>query len=334
VTDTEQHDDNIVYGAKALKIIARPVYPIVSAYEFEFLKEEEILQRRMDNCTIYMIVQRPLTYFDNVRLDDSYIYFDITDGTQEPFHCRINLVENEICAVGEPTDIDVLFFTKEPSDEQPFRNVGAIKLFDKDGKFIVWWSPQKILYEMLVKNLVVETIGDPLAYLDFRVLYVGKAFAQKVWNRLTGHEKMQRILTLEGPIGASPEARAPFEVSLILLKAMDFDELVVVPDTALPRRPATKLASHLINLNQDGAIDAFSLPFIDVGDEALTRDLEAQLIRYFRPEYNEVFFDNYPDIKGGLLSKGYTWSDFEIVGLPAALSTEHGSTSIGYVVKP
>jgi hypothetical protein len=333
VNETEPDDDNVVYGAKALKIIASPVYPIVSAYEFEFLKEEEVLQQRMDNCTIYIIVQRPLTYFDNVRLDDSYIYFDITDGTQEPFECRINLVVNEICAVGEAIDIDVLFFTKEPNREQPFRDVGAIKLFDKDGKFILWWSPQKILYEMLVKNLVVETIGDPLAYLDFRVLYVGKAFSQKVWQRLTGHEKMQRILTLEGPIGASPEARAPFEVSLILLKAMDFDEMVVVPDTALPRIENTKLVSHSIDLDQDGAIEAFSLPFIDVGDEALTRDLEAQLIRYFRPEYNEVFFENYPDIKGGLLSKGYSWSDFEIVGLPAALSTDHASTSVAYVVE-
>lgn len=187
---------------------------------------------------------------------------------------------------------------------------------------------------MLVKNLVVETIGDPLAYLDFSVLYVGKAFSQKVWDRLTGHEKMQRILTLEGLLGASPEARVQFEVSLILLKAMAFDEIVIVPDTALPRTDNTKLVSHPIDLDQDGAIEAFSLPFIDAGDEALTRDFEAQLIRYFRPKYNEVFFDSYPNIKDGMLSKGHSWSDFEIVGLPAALRTDHASTSVAYFVEP
>lgn len=46
-----------------------------------------------------------------------------------------------------------------------------------------------------------------------------------------------------------------------------------------------------------------------------------------------MFFDNYPDIKGRLMSKGYTWSDFEIVGLPAALSTDHASTSAAYAVE-
>jgi hypothetical protein len=330
---TASADDHVVYGAKVATIIANPAYPIVSAFEFEFLQEEAVFRERMDKCTVYLIVQRPLTYFDNVRMNDFYIYLDIVDGQQAPLQCRINLVENAICEVDEPVDIEVQFFSKNPGREQPLRDVGALKLYRRDGSFILWWSPQKLLYEMIVNNLKVGTIGDPTAFLDFRVLYIGQAFSQKVWDRLAGHRKMKRILTLEGPIGASPEARAPFEISLILLRATDFDEVIEVPHTFMPGQEGIEPILHPIDLDQDGALEAFWQPFIEMGDEALTRDLEAQLIRYFRPPYNEVMFDNYPDIAGGMRSKGYSWSEIEVDGLPASLSTVHGAMNATFNIE-
>lgn len=204
---------SIVEATKVANIQVATTYPIVSAYEFEFLKAEEVIRERLDGCTVYLIVQRPLTYFDNVELRHGYIYFDIVDDEAPPLHCRVNLVAAEICGPNETVDIEMQFFAKTPSRSSPYRGVGALKLFKEDGSFILWWSPQKILYEMLVNELAVEVEenGNPLAFLDFKLHYIGRAFSQKVWDRLTGHEKMQRILTLQGPIGASPEARAPFE---------------------------------------------------------------------------------------------------------------------------
>lgn len=35
-------------------------------------------------------------------------------------------------------------------------------------------------------------------------------------------------------------------------------------------------------------------------------------------------FENYPEIKGGTRSKGYSWSYLEIDRLPASLYTDHG----------
>jgi hypothetical protein len=329
--DDAIRDGNVIVGVKAATIIASTVYPIVSAYEFEFLKEEEVLRQRMDNCTIYMIVQRPLTYFDNVRTDDCYLYFEITDGLRDPLRCRINLVVNEICAVGEAVDLGFEFFSRNPGKEQPFRDVGAIKIYRKDGSFVLWWSPQKLLYEYIVNDLIVETIGDATAFLDFRVLYIGKAFSQKIWERLTGHEKMQKILTMEGPIGASPEARAPFEISLILLRATDFDEVLEFPHQFMAPPDGSAPILHSIDLDEDGALERFLRPFAGLGDEALTRDVEAQLIRWFKPPYNKVTFDNYPDIKGGMRSKGYSFTELEIDRLPASLYTDHGSMTSVFV---
>lgn len=319
---------SIVEATKVANIQVATTYPIVSAYEFEFLKAEEVIRERLDGCTVYLIVQRPLTYFDNVELRHGYIYFDIVDDEAPPLHCRVNLVAAEICGPNETVDIEMQFFAKTPSRSSPYRGVGALKLFKEDGSFILWWSPQKILYEMLVNELAVEVEenGNPLAFLDFKLHYIGRAFSQKVWDRLTGHEKMQRILTLQGPIGASPEARAPFEISLILLNIVGLTDVPELPYMGFTGRPGQRPTLHKVDLEDDEAFSRFmTQPLAPLGDEALTREVEAFLIQQFQPEYNAVKFAAYPNIKGGMRSKGYTWTELSIELLPAFLHTDHFS---------
>ncbi len=319
-------ESDIVEGAKVANIQVAVSYPIVSAYEFEFLKEEDVVRERLDKCTLYLLVQRPLTYFDNVVLDDGVIYFEIADGEATPLACKLDLVHAGICGPGEEICVETQYFTKTPGAKQPFRDVGAIKLFRKDRSMIVWWSPQKILYEMLVRGLEVAVAdgGDPLSFLDFSVLYVGKAFDQKVWDRLTGHEKMQKILTVQNPVGAAPAARAPFEVSLILLSVVGLTDVAELPYVGVSDMPGVQTIVHEVDLTDTEAFVRFmSEPLAPLGDEAMTREVEAQLIHRFQPEYNSVLFKNYPEIAGGMRSKGYTWTDLTIEGLPASLSTPH-----------
>lgn len=104
-------------------------------------------------------------------LDDKYIRFEIADGEKPPLPCRINLVAVGICQVGESIDIQIGFYSNKANTKQPIRNVGALKLYRENGDFILWWSPQKFLYEMLVKGLEVEIAEgfDPHSFLDFKV---------------------------------------------------------------------------------------------------------------------------------------------------------------------
>lgn len=325
MSDNSDDDDTMFQGVRFANIYASTVYPLVSAWEFEFLKEEDVIRERWDNCTIYMVVQRPLTYFDNVVIDDSCIRFDIADGEKPPVPCRINLVANGLCKYGELVEIHVEFFSKTPGKVQPLRNVGAFKAFREDGSFIVWWSPQKILYEMLVNNLKVEIAegSNPFAFLDYKVHYIGKSFSQKVWNRLTGHEKMQRILTLEREVGASPEARAPFEISLVFLNLLGLDDAPMVGSfDGSPINGAEPIIHDLDFSDADALGDFMTNSPVKLGDEALTREVEAMLIHQFQPEYNEVKFDNYPNIKGGMRSKGYTDTHLTLERLPARLYSD------------
>ncbi len=320
-----EDDDSTYCGLRFANIYASTVYPLVSAWEFETLKAEEVVRERWDNCTIYMVVQRPLTYFDNVVIDDSYIHFEIADGQKPSLPCRINLVANKICEPGDVVEISVEFFSKTPGKEQPLRNVGAFRLFKQDGSFILWWSPQKILYEMLVNNLVVEIAedGNPFTFLDYKVHYIGKSFSQKVWNRLTGHEKMQRILTVEREIGSSPAARAPFEISLIFLNLLGLDDVPMITGSDAISPIGNEPIVHKLDSSDDNAFANFMTNSpVKLGDEALTREVEAMLIQQFRPEHNEIKFENYPEIKGGMRSKGYTDTHLTLERLPAFLYTD------------
>ncbi|WP_406586752.1 hypothetical protein [Asaia lannensis] len=321
-----EEQSNIIQGVRYANIQLSAAYPVVSAYEFEFLKGEELFREGLDNCTIYMIVQRPLTYFDCVEIRDGFIYFEIADGKNQPMKCRIDPVAAKISLPGETLYMETQFFSETLGTVQPLRDVAGIKLFKEDGSFILWWSPQKLLYEYLVDDLRVETTddADPLSFLDFDVLYIGKAFSQKVWNRLTGHDKMQKILTVQNPISAGPAARAPFEIALVLLK--------VVGLTDVPQMPYMDLGSevspilHDIDLYDEDALERFlrEVP-VALGDEAMTREVEAQLINTFQPKFNDVKFANYPMIEGGMRSKGYSSTELVIERLPAFLRTAHHS---------
>ncbi|MEP2758666.1 MAG: hypothetical protein ABJP66_06295, partial [Hyphomicrobiales bacterium] len=78
--ETNSQFDEKVPALRFARVFASTNYPIVSAFEFDFLREEKIIRERWDASTIYLIVQRPLTYFDNVVLDDSHIQFEIADA--------------------------------------------------------------------------------------------------------------------------------------------------------------------------------------------------------------------------------------------------------------
>ena len=321
-----EKQSNLVQGVRYASIHLSTAYPVISAYEFEFLKGEEIIRNRLDNCTIYMIVQRPITYFDNVKICNRFIYFEIADGKNPPMKCRIDPIAANISSPSDNIQLEALFFSETPGAVQPFHNVAAIKLLKEDNSFILWWSPQKLLYEYVVHGLRVETTdnADPLSFLDFNVLYIGKTFAQKVWNRLTGHCKMQKILTVQNPISAEPFTRAHSEIALVLLKVTGLTDMPNIPYVDLGSEVPPIL--HDIDADDENALERFmsEVP-VALGDEAIVREVEAQLINTFQPQFNEVKFDNYPMIKGGMRSKGYSSTELVIERLPAFLRTAHYS---------
>ncbi|ALJ13598.1 hypothetical protein ATM17_07870 [Sphingopyxis macrogoltabida] len=179
---------------------------------------------------------------------------------------------------------------------------------------------------MLVNNLIVEIAddGNPLTFLDFKVHYIGKSFSQKVWKRLTGHTKMQKILTVEREIGSSPDARSRFEISLIILRVAGLTDVPIVG--AIDENPLVgpNPIVQMIDYSDEASFDRFlhQSP-VQLGDECLTREVEALLINRFRPDHNEIKYSKYPNIAGGMRSNGYSQTGLTIERLPAILYTDY-----------
>lgn len=311
-------------GIKTIQIHAQTRYPIVSAYEFEFLKSESEIQALLKPCTIYFILQRPLLYFDNLHIADGLITFNITDDSNSPpLECTFIPSENGFCQPDEELLIDVQFYKKTPDTKAPFNDVAAFKLFTLNEKFLGWFSPSKFLYEYLDQKFKAQIRGDVADYLDFQVHYVGKAFSQDIWNRLTGHHKMQSILTLEDSLNQR-SLRAPFEISLLMLDIDGYDEANIFPSFDFALQPGIEPIVHRFSeVEDDGTFEEYYTPKLPPRAAELTSEVEALLVSTFKPNYNEVLFENYPNIKAGTRSAGYTQSTLIIEKMPAILKTEH-----------
>ncbi|MCW0080576.1 hypothetical protein [Burkholderia pseudomallei] len=309
-------------GIKTIQIHAQTRYPIVSAYEFEFLKSETEIQRLLKPCTIYFIIQRPLLYFSNVRSGSGALTFDIKDGTDKPpLKCEFVPSMNGFCKEDEELEIQFEFYKKVPDAAPPFDDVAVFKLRDVAGKYLGWFSPNLILYRFFEGTLDVDVKGPIPAYLDYDVHYIGKAFSQDIWKRLTGHEKMQSILTREDALN-SKNLRAPFEIALLMLDIDGFDEANVYPQFDFVLEDGADPIVYRFTFEEnDPRFEEYNAPKLGPRALELTNEVEAMLVNTFRPKYNEILFENYPNISSGTRSAGYTQSTLFIEKMPVILRT-------------
>lgn len=313
-----------VKGVKKIQVHARTRYPIVSAYEFEFLKNEDELKALLKPCTIYFIIQRPLVYIDNFRFHNGEVYFEITDASSSPpLNCRFDPAKNRFGAPGESLDFELQFYKDKPDLKSPYCDLAGFKIFDSSGKFLAWIGAQKFLYQYLCHELVATVEGDISAYSDYRVHYIGQSFSQDIWRRLTGHEKIQSILTKEDFVGPNTR-KLSYEVCLLMLEIDGFDEANIFPDfEPLLTTTASPIVYEFTFEEGDDRFEKYWQPKLSPKAHELTNEVEALLVSMFKPQYNEIKFDKYPDIKSGTRSAGYTECSLLIERIPARLSTDH-----------
>jgi hypothetical protein len=286
-----------VTGIKTIQISATTRYPIVSAYEFEFLKLEEEIRHRLKGCTIYFILQRPLMYFNNVTDHGRGLRFDIVDTVHKPLHCELEFDKCGFVEPGDDCEVEFQFYTHEPDLAQPRNDVAGFKVL-RNGQFVVWETPQKLLYEAPVNGLPLRVEGDMRDFLAYDVHYIGKAFSQRVWKRLTGHEKMQKILTLEPTIAAANRnSRAPFEITLLMLDIIGVTEANIFPYFNFIPLGGAEPIEH--DLETEQQIIDFNTLKVKTDAPELTSEVEALLIHQFKPAYNEKKFASYPNIDKG-----------------------------------
>jgi hypothetical protein len=297
-------------------------YPAISVYKFEYLKEEQDVLEYWRNSSIYLICQRPVLYFDDICLDDGIITMKIKQKDNDnELIIELAIGEGHRYYRNQDTFIlNIHFYQDEKQTEQPFKNAAGIKLFDEQNNFIVWLSPEKLLYEYIKNGLEINVMGDINEFITYNVHYIGQAQNQNIWERLTGHEKLSKVLTLEHPFIKGEFS--PYELTLIFLKLDNVTEIGLV------RTDEEFFESLNSDKELSDKVDSIFQPqtFDDVRSFVIN-DFEAYLINLLEPKYNQILFKNYPSIKNGLKSLGY----FEINHIPiifANLKTEEATVSV------
>lgn len=261
-------------------------YSPLCNHDFEIVKSEKIVQDILDGAMLYAIGQRSILTFENIipTEDERTLNFEIhLQGTELKLECSIPLYQ-EYIGQDENEGVNVEFGSYDPDwnqSEPPLYNVNGIRFFDKDMNFLLWLSPDKFIHHYW-NNIIEATVeGNIRPFTEFKIHYVGKATDQKVWDRLSGHYSLQKILGLERPNikGTLPT----HEITLLIFRVAD------------------KLEINIMGDDVDSFVDKALTPKLP-DDKTISLDAEKALVKLLNPEYNHPTkrFPNYPKSKDGL----------------------------------
>lgn len=240
-----------------------------------------------NNCHIYLICQQPSQYFsrESFKFQDGilsgHIKYKIKDEEKEiPFRLEYPLLDGAK---------DVIL------TDYPHREINTV---DEKGNIVRYLqaSTFSAAYGMHLTN-------EDLRSLE--VLYVGQAYAKgkhSALDRLKSHTTLQKIL-------AEKQYQSPdYEVFILAFEYTDYNVLTHFDGFAknTVQEPYTNKRFFSILDN----------PLTDYQQICL---IEAALIRYFQPNYNKIYKNNFPSDKHKILEQLHS---LDFSGLIVEVNTE------------
>lgn len=262
-------------------------YSPMCNYEFEFLKEDPIVQEILQESSLYIIAQRPVLSFENIykeNVDFPIISFEIhQQGNPEILKCKLPLFQKYLANDPEK-EIILNLGSKNPNFKStgfPINNVHSLKFYEHPDKFLAYFSPEKFLQNYWKGYYDAEIEGDYKKLTKYKVHYVGEATKQDIWKRLTGHATLQKVLGTEYPLtfGDLPT----HEIAILFFK---FEDNLTI-------------SSYGPESSTEDLIEGFKHKNFPE-QSTIFLDAERALIKAMQPKYNKVVYNNYPKSKNGL----------------------------------
>lgn len=287
-------------------------YAPMTAYEFAILKNDKDIELALEKASLYVIGQRPVITFENVMPDglEYELNFEIHQkGNNNILKCSLPLIQKSLGSTYEDT-IGFNFNFLEKSSEQdfpPLNNIHGFSLFqvlDEDNKFLVWFSPEKLLQNWWKGNIECKIEGDFHSFIQYKIHYVGKATKQSILKRLTGHNTFQDILCLEAPVTD---------------KQLPSNEIVILPFCFQDNLQIQSFGSDSSIESMIASLKGENYP----AQEKVFLDAEKALIKAMKPTYNKELFVNYPVSKDGLYNDNYDAISYTFID-PITLIYEEG----------
>lgn len=292
-------------------------YGTLTNYEFAIVKNDPFVELALDKASLYIIAQRAVISFENIipNQKDNLLEFEIHQKKNPNIlKCKLPYLQGAIEATGEYEIHLALNFIdkKNIQDKPPIGNVYGFSLIEKmkeKDKFLIWFSPEKLLENVINGNIYCEIEGDFREFLKYKVHYVGKATKQSILKRLTGHNTLQDILSLEHPF-----SYGDLPTHEIAILCFEFQDNIEIKTFGI-ESDDNDITDSIMGKNYPN-------------QEKIFLDAEKALIKAMKPGYNKELFNNYPISKDGLYNDNYDVITYTFVD-PITLEYENGTIEGG-----
>ncbi|MDC8756660.1 hypothetical protein [Janthinobacterium fluminis] len=234
------------------------------------------IEDKISKCHIYAIAARPLPYFNSESLvhKDDVLSGEICyriDGAEHCVHFDQYRWELEDDAI----KIDCKY---------PYREIRSLNVAGKE----VTYLPASYLASALMNHGLIE--ANDLANCE--VLYIGQALGvqgnRSALERLKSHSTFQKILALTNH-------DCPDKEIMIFMYQFDHEQMLTSIDgRAKDADDSDENENRLMNAMRNPPDKKQKIGMI-----------EAALIRYFQPPYNEIFKIKFPSVKHKILKSCY-----------------------------
>lgn len=264
------------------------VFPPVSSFEAEWLKDDKAAEAWLRDSDFYMLAMRPEVRFDesNLKQDGNLLVVPLTcetpDGTVIRDEVVIDGMELAMRVIGaEPQAIcveagpKILKFWAGTEED-----LAARRLEDP----FEWFTTEKLLYDAGRGTPGISGPGRHKEFARYELLYVGIATSGDTFDRLFkgAHQARQSILSKEYP------RRDRSRVT---------DELILFPFRLEPLIFRTLSDEDIPTELTDGDWHEYG--------KRVVADAEKAFIRMLDPRYNVQKFKNYPKGKDGIYRHGH-----------------------------
>lgn len=287
-------------------------YAPLSSFEFAKVKQDPMIERALEESSLYVMAQRPILTFEFVipHHFDYALTFEIHQkGNKNKLICKMPFFQESLNTTFKDTiAIAVNSLDKDAFQPKlPFNNLYGFSIVKQDrgkNEFVAWFSPEKLLQNWWKGYIDCEIEGDYESFLNYNVHYVGKATKQGILQRLTGHSTLQDILSLEAPITYTD--LPTHEIAILCFKFNDNLQFQIFGENA----KVEEMTSSLLGENFPSR-------------ERIFLDAEKALIKAMQPKYNKELFKSYPQSKDGLYNDNYDYISYSFID-PIVLTYQEG----------
>lgn len=259
------------------------VYPPISNQEGVWFWEDKEVREYVKPSKLYMLVHRKELKFLDVDLKEipnGIFRFRISMGEYNSSYFSYQFTNSLAMLIEECGTLKI------EEGEKLFRIKKA-----ETGDVLYWATPDKILYDGITQNIVLESedSADIELFQKFDLLYVGISKNNDSFSRLFEKAHHGRLNILSNEKTKDKSSRMTDELMILLFEVTWF------------------------NINVLDNIDDIDELFLYTDDEqAIVADAEKAFVSMLASKYNEVKFRQYPKGKDGLFSKGLQGYSYSI----------------------